>query len=38
MEGRIELALAFWEAAKPFALIGGAVGLIVLLFIALAWG
>jgi hypothetical protein len=38
MEGRTELALAAWEAAKPFALGGCAVALIVVLFCALAWG
>ena len=34
--GTHELAMAIWEAIQPYALIGGAIGLIVLLFIALA--
>ncbi|CDX19982.1 hypothetical protein MPLA_1190056 [Mesorhizobium sp. ORS 3359] len=36
--GTMELALAAWEAAKPYALGGCGVALIVLLFCALAWG
>lgn len=36
--GTQELVMAIWEAIQPYALIGGAIGLIVLLFCALAWG
>ncbi len=36
--GTQELAMAIWTAIQPYALGAGSVGLIVLLFCALAWG
>lgn len=36
--GTIELALAFWEAVRPYALASCGLALVVLLFCALAWG
>lgn len=36
--GTMELAMAIWEAVKPFALAGCGVALVALLFVCLAWG
>lgn len=38
MEGRIELALAVWEAVRPYALASAGGALVTLLLFALAWG
>lgn len=38
MEGRVELAMAAWEAVRPYALASCGGALIALLFFALAWG
>ncbi len=37
MEGRIELAMAIWDAARPYALASCAGALIGLLFVAVVW-
>lgn len=38
MEGRIELAMALWEAVRPYALASAGGALVALLFYCLAWG